>query len=256
MRSRKALRRLRLAAMDKARSILPLRVDRLSYRASGLEIISNVSFQLDAGKRTVILGPNGAGKSVLLRLLHGLLPAASGQISWASNAYEASRNQAMVFQRPVMLRRSVRSNIEFALSIADPSQSSATLWAQAATALKRAGIAHLADRSARLCSGGEQQRIAIARAWALTPQLLLLDEPTASLDPAATRAIEDALLSMHAEGATILLSTHDLAQARRIADRVLFLHQGRLLEDVAAAQFFTQPHTPQAMAFIQGDLVC
>ncbi|MBI3715309.1 MAG: ATP-binding cassette domain-containing protein [Betaproteobacteria bacterium] len=238
--------------MASAAPILPLHVDALGYRVGEVSILDSVSFRLEAGSRTIVLGPNGAGKSVLLRLLHGLLKPGAGTIAWAAPAPQ--RAQAMVFQRPVMLRRSVRENIEFALQLAGKVDV-ADRKQGAMAALEQVGLAHLADRPARLCSGGEQQRVALARAWALQPQVLFLDEPTASLDPAATRAIEDTIVAMHRAGTTIVMTTHDIAQARRLADRILFLHHGRLAEDAPAATFFQQPKSPEAAAFIKGELL-
>jgi len=232
--------------------ILPLQVDALACRVGEVSILESVSFRLEAGSRTIVLGPNGAGKSVLLRVLHGLLAPSAGTVAWAARAPQ--RAQAMVFQRPVMLRRSVRENIEFALQLAGKI-TAAESRRGALAALEQVGLAHLADRPARLCSGGEQQRVALARAWALQPQVLFLDEPTASLDPAATRAIEDAIGAMHRAGTTVVMTTHDIGQARRLADRILFLHHGRLAEDAPAATFFQQPKSPEATAFIKGELL-
>jgi tungstate transport system ATP-binding protein len=233
-------------------AILPLRVDTLAFNAGDLAVLEAVSFRVEPGTRNIVLGPNGAGKSVLLRLLHGLLAPTAGEIGWATA--NAGRAQAMVFQRPVMLRRTVRDNIEFALQLAGV-DAAAGRRRLAMHALEQVGLAHLAGRAARLCSVGEQQRVALARAWALKPQLLFLDEPSASLDPAATRAIEEVIAAMHREGTAIVMTTHDLGQARRLADRVLFLHRGRLLEDAPAEMFFNQPASPEAAAFIKGELL-
>jgi tungstate transport system ATP-binding protein len=253
--------------VNDAPSILPLKVDRLAFRAGAVDVITDVTFCIPAGSRTVVLGANGAGKSALLRLLHGLLKPSDGRVTWARDTAQTRHAQAMVFQRPVMMRRTVHANIEFALRTArngtnalsvSGTRSSlvdASTAARANAILARAGLAHLADRYARLCSGGEQQRVALARAWALAPEVLFLDEPSASLDPAATRAIEETIHAIHAAGTTIVMTTHDLAQARRIADRILFLHRGRLLEDTPANEFFNQPATPEARAFIKGELI-
>ncbi len=237
-------------------AILPLAVESLAYRAGDVNILEDISFRIDAGSRTLVLGPNGAGKSVLLRLLHGLLTPTSGRAQWASAA--AKHAQAMVFQRPVMLRRTVRENIEFALRLAGEAGSpgAAGVVKRAALAsLEQVGLLHLAERPARLCSVGEQQRVALARAWALQPQVLFLDEPCASLDPAATRAIEEGIKAMHDTGTTVIMTTHDIGQARRLADRILFLHHGRLVEDAPAAEFFQQPKSPAGAAFIKGELL-
>lgn len=232
--------------------ILPLAVVRLGFRAGDVELLRDISLTIAPGSRNVVLGPNGAGKSVLMRVLHGLLKSTAGTLHWsADDALAVRRAQAMVFQRPVMLRRSVRENVEFALRVRGVRE----LRAAAETALDRVGLMRLADRPARLCSGGEQQRVALARAWSLQPEVLFLDEPTASLDPAATRAIEEIIAAIHAQGTTIVMTTHDLGQAKRLADRVLFLHHGRLVEDTPAGAFFRQPQSPEAAAFIRGELL-
>ena len=232
--------------------VLPLRAEHLCFEAGGVTVLSDVSLSIPSGSRNVVMGPNGAGKSVLMRLLHGLLTPTTGTLKWSNTDMATVRRaQAMVFQRPVMLRRSVRENVEFALQL----QGHDNVRAAAEAALERVGLMHLADRAARLCSGGEQQRVALARAWALQPEVLFLDEPTASLDPAATKAIEETISAIHAQGTTIVMTTHDLGQARRIADRVLFLHHGRLVEDTAAGIFFQQPQSPEAAAFIRGELL-
>jgi tungstate transport system ATP-binding protein len=223
----------------------------VSFAAGGRKIIDQVSFELEAGPRTVILGANGAGKSVLMRLMHGLLRPTAGQIAWAEpDAERLRRRQAMVFQRPVMLRRSALANIVYALKLARMPRPEEI----AMKAIEDVGLAHLAQRAARVLSGGEQQRLALARAWSLHPQVLFLDEPTANLDPTATREIESAIAKVHAEGTKIVMTTHNLGQARRLGDEVLFIHQGRLVERAPVERFFRQPASAEAAAFIKGEL--
>jgi tungstate transport system ATP-binding protein len=235
-------------------SILPLAVDNVSFAVRGTTLIDGISFALDQGKRTVIMGPNGAGKSLTLRLCHGLIAPSAGRVLWQGPAAAgAKRRHAMVFQRPVLLRRSARANIAHALSLAGLGHGERR--ARARLALERFGLAAIAERSARVLSGGEQQRLAMARAWALAPQVLFLDEPTASLDPGATRTIEETIGLFHADGVKIVMTTHDLGQARRIADEVIFLHRGRVLEHAPAAEFFEQPRTAEARAFVRGELL-
>jgi tungstate transport system ATP-binding protein len=235
-------------------SILPLKVSELRFAARSSELIKGISFSLGAGTRTVIMGPNGAGKSLTLRLCHGLLKPSSGTIDWAGpDSVGAIKRHAMVFQRPVMLRRTAHANLTHALSVSGLGRSECK--ARTAAALDTFGLADLADRPARLLSGGEQQRLAIARAWALRPQVMFLDEPTSALDPAATRAIEEMIQAIHVDGMKIVMTTHDLGQARRLADEVLFLHHGRLLEQSQAEQFFAKPQTAEARAFIRGELL-
>jgi tungstate transport system ATP-binding protein len=236
-------------AMRDIASILPLSVEGLSFEADGKRLLDDVSFTLPQGGITAIIGPNGAGKSLTLRLCHGLLQPSAGTVRW--HEQDSHRRHAMVFQRPVMLRRSARANIVHALRAVGVKE--APLRADAA--LSRFGLASLTDRPARLMSGGEQQRLAIARAWALEPEVLFLDEPSSQLDPGATRQIEEVIATLAAEGMTILMTTHDLGQARRLSRRILFLNRGRLAEDAPTQTFFAAPASPEARAFIAGDLL-
>jgi len=222
--------------------ILPLRLEGVSFR----HIIQPLSLEIEAGPSTILLGANGAGKSVLMRLMHGLLAPSSGRVSWSGGA----GRQAMVFQRPVMLRRSALANVAYAVQAAGMPDAGKV----AMEALKEVGLAHLAHRPARVLSGGEQQRLALARAWALHPEVLFLDEPTASLDPSATREIESVIRAFDASGTKIVMATHNLGQARRLGDEVLFIHQGRLVERAPVERFFKQPGTAEAAAFIKGEL--
>jgi tungstate transport system ATP-binding protein len=230
---------------------LPLRAEGLGFATGGVEIIRGLDLLLEPGAPTLILGPNGAGKSVLLRLLHGLLRPTAGTLRWSLPDAAARRRQAMVFQRPMMLRRSARANVAYPLRLAG--MAGAETAAQAA--LERVGLATLADRPARLLSGGEQQRLALARAWALAPEVLFLDEPTAALDPAATRQVEEIVAAISAGGTKVVMTTHDLGQARRLAGDVLLLLQGRINARAPAETFFRDPPTPEAAAFLRGDLV-
>jgi tungstate transport system ATP-binding protein len=229
-------------------SILPLVLRDVSFAAGGRSIIDRVSFELLQGPRTAILGANGAGKSVLMRLMHGLLVPTQGQVLWKGD--NPARQQAMVFQRPVMLRRSALANVVYALKLAgvNPPERAAM------EALANVGLSQLAGHPARVLSSGEQQRLALARAWALKPQVLFLDEPTANLDPNASREIEAAIQAVHAGGTKVVMTTHNLGQARRLGDEVLFIHQGRLVERAPVDRFFTQPASAEAAAFIKGEL--
>jgi tungstate transport system ATP-binding protein len=196
------------------------------------------------------MGPNGSGKTTLIKLAMGLLTPTAGRVHFAQTNLGA-RRLAMVFQKPVMLRRTAAGNIAFALKSAGRAAYPATI----AQLLKRVGLDELSGRSARRLSGGEQQRLAIARALARDPEVLLLDEPTASLDPAATKAVEDIIINAAAGGMKIVMSTHDLGQARRIAGDIAFLVKGRLVEQAPAASFFSAPATVEANRFLDGDLV-
>ena len=221
--------------------MLPLRLDGVSFG----DIIKPVSLELGRGPSTIILGANGAGKSVLMRLMHGLLVPTSGTVRW-----HAAGRHAMVFQRPVMLRRSALENVVYALNVAGVND----VHRQAMDALREVGLAQFADRPARVLSGGEQQRLALARAWALHPEVLFLDEPTANLDPGATREIESIIRAFDAAGTKIVMSTHNLGQARRLGDEVLYLHQGRVVERAPVETFFAKPAAAEAAAFIKGEL--
>ena len=232
--------------------ILPLRLEGVSFAAGGRTIIDRVSIELDHGPSTIVIGANGAGKSVLMRLMHGLLTPSAGSVRWHGlNAPRARRMQAMVFQRPVLLRRSALANITYALELAGVPQSER--HGVALDALESVGLSALAGRPARVLSGGEQQRLALARAWALHPEVLFLDEPTASLDPRATREIENVIRAFDAAGTKIVMATHNLGQARRLGDEVLFVHEGRIAELSPIDRFFSQPSSPEAAAFIKGE---
>jgi tungstate transport system ATP-binding protein len=239
--------------MGKAPSILPLHVENLCFEADGKRLLDGVSFALPAGGVTSIIGPNGAGKSLTLRLCHGLLAPSAGLVRWhADGGFAAGRKRhAMVFQRPVMLRRSVEANLAHALAAVSAPRAPARIR----SALDRFGLMALADQPARHLSGGEQQRLAIARAWSLEPEILFLDEPSSQLDPGATRQIESMIAGLSGEGMTIVMTTHDLGQARRLSQRILFLNKGRLHEDGPSDAFFKAPATPEGRAFIAGELL-
>ena len=231
--------------------MLPLVLQNVSFAANGKTILDAVSAELDSGPRTVILGPNGAGKSVLMRICHGLLQPTGGSVTWKGTV-NGRRGQAMVFQRPVMLRRSAFANVVYGLKVAGIN---AHLREQrACDVLEAVGLIGVSNRPARVLSGGEQQRLALARAWALNPEILFLDEPTANLDPGATRDVESIISQIHASGTKIVMTTHNLGQARRLGDEVFFLNHGRLIERSPVERFFQQPATAEAAAFIRGEL--
>jgi tungstate transport system ATP-binding protein len=236
-------------------TVLPVNARDAGYRVQGTDLLADLTLSLQHGPRTVLIGPNGAGKSLTLRLLHGLLAPTTGIIRWAGSAptRRLRMRQAMVFQNPVLLRRSVRANVDFVLRIHGlPRRQRQTRIDEV---LEQATLGPVARRSARVLSGGEQQRLAIARAWALNPEILFLDEPTASLDPAAALAVERMIDGIHQRGTKIVMTTHDMGQARRLGDEILFLHGGRLLERAASATFFDQPRCKEAQAFLRGGLV-
>ena len=227
-------------------SNLPVALDNASVRIGAVDVVRDLNLSLVSGAPTVLLGPNGSGKSTLIRLAMGLVPPTSGRISWGGRHAPGER-LAMVFQRPVMLRRTAAANVAYALPGRDDGR--------VTDLLTRVGLAALADRPARKLSGGEQQRLALARALARDPEVLFLDEPTASLDPAATKAVEDIVRAVAASGVKIVMATHDIGQARRLAGDVVFLARGQLVERADAAQFFHAPASGEAGAFLRGDLV-
>ena len=231
--------------------MLPLVLDQVSYAVAGRTLIDRVSMVFDGDARTIILGPNGAGKSVLMRLCHGLLAPTAGTVSWRG-AMNGRRRDAMVFQRPVMLRRSALANVVYGLELARVSPRERELRAR--DVLEAVGLEKVADRPARVLSGGEQQRLALARAWALGPEVLFLDEPTANLDPGSTREVESIIGQIRASGTKIVMTTHNLGQARRLGDEMVFLSDGRIVERSSAAQFFQQPASAEAAVFIRGEL--
>jgi tungstate transport system ATP-binding protein len=235
--------------------IRPATVQGLTFEAGGQRLLDDIDLVLERLGTTVIMGPNGAGKSLLLRLLHGLLTPSGGEVRWNGRAPDRAvrRRQAMVFQKPVLLRRSVLGNVTYALKVHGLPRPQRRPRAE--EALADAGLDALARRPARVLSGGEQQRLALARAWATRPEVLFLDEPTANLDPAGAHAVERMVAAIKARGTKIVLTTHDLGQARRLADEVVFLHRGRLVERSPAQRFFDQPESEQARAFLSGELV-
>jgi tungstate transport system ATP-binding protein len=215
-------------------------------------LVGGANLSLSGEGITMIMGPNGAGKSLLLKLAHGLIPATGGQVLWGETPLDdtARRAQAMVFQKPVVLRRSVAANVDFVLKargIRDAARRDALL--------DHVGLLGHARQPARLLSGGEQQRLALARALALKPKVMLLDEPKASLDPASMLKIEEIVQEAHSAGTKIIFVTHDLGQAGRLADDIVFVHRGRVHEHGPADLFLSRPETPEARDFLQGRIV-
>ncbi|WP_238367248.1 ATP-binding cassette domain-containing protein [Mesobacterium pallidum] len=241
---------LRAAHAPGPTPLLPLAVRDLTLRFGDTTVLDSVSFDLSPGGCTMIMGPNGAGKSLLLKLLHGLMAPTSGRIDWGGHsAHAATPRQALVFQKPVLLRRSVAANIDFVLKARRKDR------ARRDALLEHVGLAHKTRQPARLLSGGEAQRLALARALATDPEVLLLDEPTASLDPASILAIETIVAEARARGTRIICVTHDLGQARRMADEVVFLHRGRVAEQARAVDFFPQPRSAAARNYLDGRIV-
>ena len=220
----------------------------VDVRFGRVTALRGASLAIDAGERVALIGANGSGKSTLLRMLHGLVPHAAGQF----NSHASRREQAMLFQRPHMLRATAATNVALALWL------HGTPWRAAreaaGPALARVGLEGVLSRNARTLSGGQQQRLALARAWALHPQVLLLDEPTASLDPTAKREVE-ALIAEAAAGRTLVFASHNLGQVKRLASRVVYLEQGRIVADLPVHDFFHGPLPEEARLFVKGELV-
>jgi tungstate transport system ATP-binding protein len=232
---------------------LPIELNEVSFAVRNVTILDRVTLSIGAGTPTVIVGPNGSGKTTLLRLAMGLVRPTSGCVTSGSRADASPERRAIVFQRPVMLRRTAEANLRYALAAASVPASERDARVRELLAL--VGLTSVADRPARKLSGGEKQRLALARALAKDPQILFLDEPTASLDPAATRSVEDLICGIAARGIKVVMSTHDLGEARRLAGEVVLMHRGRIVEANDAASFFDNPKTPDAARFVAGELL-
>jgi len=234
-------------------SNLPVQFEDVGIIAGGVTILDTVSLAFMPGAPTVLIGPNGSGKTTLLRAAMGLMKPTRGRITWAGSDSMPPLRRAIVFQRPTMLRRSVAANLKYALASVGASRAE---WsARTAELLDLVGMSGLGERPARRLSGGEQQRLALARALARDPELLFLDEPTASLDPAATKAMEDVIRAIVARGIKVVMSTHDLGEARRLAGDIVLMHRGQIVENEPAEAFFAAPRTPEARRFVAGELL-
>ncbi len=231
--------------------MFPLRIRDLRYAPNGRAVLDGIDLELGAEGITLVLGPNGAGKSVLLRTLCGLVEPAGGHIDWGGGGRPA-QGVMMVFQQPMMLRAPVLDNV--ALGLKPLGVPRAERRRRARAVLERIGLADRAGDSARQLSGGEKQRLALARAWLTKPRLLLLDEPTASLDPSATAEIERIIREIRTDGTRILMVTHNLGQATRLGDDIVFLAAGRVCEHTPVQRFFSRPQSEAARLFIQGEL--
>ncbi len=233
--------------------LLPLKVEHGEVRHGGKTLVGPVDMTLAGEGTTIVIGPNGSGKTTLLRMLHGLARLSSGQLRWACPMAQARQRQAFVFQSPVMMRRSVRDNLAYALTTMGvprrDARKRAGEWAM------RVGLGDALERRATVLSGGECQKLAIARALIREPDILFLDEPCASLDGSATRDIEAILNEARATGTRLIMATHDMGQARRMADEVVFMLHGKVHEFTPSPEFFDRPRTARAAAFARGDIV-
>lgn len=240
-------------AMRAPASDLPLMLEDVSLLAREVTILDHVRLTISAGAPTVLVGPNGSGKSSLLRVAMGLVAPTTGDVTFGGRKDVPPVRRAIVFQRPVMLRRSAAGNLNYALAAAGVPRAERDAAAQ--ELLDRVGLGALGDRPARRLSGGEQQRLAIARALAKEPHILFLDEPTASLDPAATKATEDIIAAIAARGIKIVMATHDLGEARRLGGEIVLMNKGRIVEVADPRTLFTAPRTDAARRFVAGELL-
>lgn len=241
--------------MTPAAAILPLELSGVNFLVDGKRFLKDIDLTFGGRGASMIIGPNGAGKSLLLKVCHGLVQPSSGSVTWVGSAAgtDPTRQQAMVFQRPVMLRRLARANVEYPLKLRGVPR--AERRERALEALKLAGLGRYAELPARVLSFGEQQRLAVARAWAQRPQVLFLDEPTSSLDPASTHSIERMIADIRDTGTRVIMTTHDMGQAQRLGFEVLFMHRGRIFERASVDHFFSSPQNDLARAFLKGELL-
>ncbi|TXL66976.1 ABC transporter ATP-binding protein [Zeimonas arvi] len=233
-----------------------LELDGVCFRPGGRTLLDRIDFTWGDGSICALIGPNGAGKTLTLRIAHGLLQPDAGRVRFEGRTPPrddtAFEGQALVFQHPSLFRGSVLDNLMLARHAAGLPEK--TVRAHALTMLERVGLSALVRAPALKLSGGERQRLAIARAWLTGPRLLMLDEPTASLDPAARESIEALIREIAASGCRVLMTSHNLGQVARLADEVLFLNAGRLLERGRTGDFFRAPRTVEAQGFLQGEL--
>tara|TARA_B100001996_G_scaffold239668_1_gene185268 strand:- start:346 stop:1101 length:756 start_codon:yes stop_codon:yes gene_type:complete len=232
-------------------SFLPVRTENLSYYIDSKEIISDLSVNIFSDKITIIMGPNGAGKSIFLKLLNGIIKPTSGKILWNKRKDFSliMRKQALVFQKPILLRRSVMANLDFIDSLFNIKSEF-----DKDQLLKIVDLLNQKNQPARLLSLGEQQRLSLIRALLIRPSLIMLDEPTANLDPASTKIIEDIIVSLKEFGIKIIFVTHNILQAKRLADEVIFFDKGKLIEHKNAKEFFTKPSSKQVSKYLNGIL--
>jgi tungstate transport system ATP-binding protein len=240
-------------ALPKGESLLPLQLKGICLSLGGKQVLNQISFDADTSGITAIMGPNGAGKSLLLRLIAGLIRSDTGTVRFGDGQQSIQGHLGFVFQRPVLLRRSVKGNLMHALKLAGFNFLASEL--RCAQLLELGQMTALANSPARKLSGGEQQRLSLLRALACQPALLLLDEPSASLDPQATFLLEDLVRKASASGVKVIIVTHDQGQALRLADEVVFIHRGQFLEKQNTHAFFKNSQTRQARAYLAGELL-
>lgn len=232
---------------------LPLRMEHVTYDAQGTTLIRDFNLEIATSDTSIILGHNGSGKSLLLKLLHGVINPSHGKIRW--NQHTPSSKQywrTFLLQRPTFFKQSIEFNIKFVLQIAGVDKSEHNQRCD--HALEICGLTHLRQRNTHSLSGGELQKVSLARAWVLKPSVVLLDEPTVALDPPSVISFEKIIQQFEKSGTKIIMTTHDLAQAKRLAKEVIFIHQGSMIEHTDAAHFFAGPQSIEAQSFIRGEL--
>ncbi len=234
-------------------SILPLTLKAAVVRKGGVQIIGPLDFSLEGKGCSVLIGPNGAGKTTFLRLMHGLEKTRSGSVFWNAGQKEVRLRQSFVFQTPVVMRRTVRDNIAYPLLIRGRRRKEAL--DEADRWIEEVGLTASSQKDARILSGGERQKLALARAMITTPDVLFLDEPTTNLDGASTQEIEALILRAKEKGVRIIMATHDFGQSRRLGDEIVFLYRGQIRERGAVDDFFDHPTTDEARTFIDGDIL-
>ncbi|GLQ05947.1 ATP-binding cassette domain-containing protein [Sneathiella chinensis] len=239
--------------MVEAEALFPVVLDDVSVYRKQTRVLGPLNIRFEQTGCTVLMGPNGAGKTTFLRLLHGLVRPREGKVVWALPPEQTYARQSFVFQTPIVMRRTVQDNIAYPLIVRGAGKRQGRQ--QADEWIDRVGLAHVAHKDAGVISGGERQKLALARALITAPDVLFLDEPSTNLDGASTRDIEALIQAVVRDGTRVFLATHDLGQARRLADNILFIHHGAILEHAECDAFFDHPATPEARSFLRGDIL-
>ncbi len=236
----------------KKNSLLPIQINNLAFKTPTRNLISKINLRINSKTISVIMGPNGSGKSIFLRIIHGLITPSTGSFSFNGETINKAikKRQSMVFQKPTLLRRTVWSNLIFVDSLDKKVEP-----AKCKSILKKVGLEHLINHPAQLLSGGEQQRLALARALITKPDLLLLDEPTANLDPTSISVIENIVKNASDSNVKVIFVTHDIRQARRLGSDIIFFHNGQVTEHTDTKIFFDKPFSREAKAFLDGEIM-
>ena len=239
--------------VSKKNTLMPIKVKKLNFEKGQRKLLTDISCEIKAKGITIILGPNGAGKTLFLKFLHGLISNSSSEVTFANKTLNTSirKQQSMVFQSPILLRRSVFKNISFALQ----QRTKIINKEKILKVLKRVDLLNLVNENAILLSGGEKQRLSLARAIVTLPKVLFLDEATSNLDPYSIQIIEKIIKEVNKQGTKVIAVTHDLLQAKRLANDIIFINKGKVLEFTAAKIFFSNPKSKEGKLFMTGKLV-